>query len=91
MLLQPWFDIQFVYIGSLVIKALVQKHTLDDRDKMRKSVHSFLKKIVEVCKINTEVSTVIKVDLTIELNEFHYKSKINYLIVVPCYIDFFPA
>lgn len=77
-LLRPYFEIEFVYIGSLVIKTLVQKQVLDNREQMRESVHSFLEKFVEVCKINTDIQTVIKVDLIIEPSESYDKSKINF-------------
>lgn len=72
-LFQPWVEIQFVYVGSLVIKGFVQKHVLDDRDKMRNLVHSFLEKFVKVCEISTDVSIVIKVDLMVELNELDFE------------------
>ncbi|XP_071143015.1 uncharacterized protein [Mytilus edulis] len=71
--LRPWFEIQFVYIGSLVIKTLVQKKILNDRDQMRTSVHSFLEKFVEVCQINTDVPKVIKIALIVEPDAFDYE------------------
>ncbi|CAG2239876.1 unnamed protein product [Mytilus edulis] len=63
--LRPWFEIEFVHVGSLVIKTLVPKEVLDNRDQMKKSIQAFLEKVVEVCHINTELSTVIKVDLVV--------------------------
>ncbi|CAC5397217.1 unnamed protein product [Mytilus coruscus] len=74
-LLRQWFEIEFVYVGSLVIKTLVQKNILENRDQMRKSIHSFLEKIVDVCKINTDVPTVIKVALLIEPCESNFKKE----------------
>ncbi|CAG2250688.1 DDX58 [Mytilus edulis] len=63
--LRPWFEIEFVHVGSLVIKTLVPKEVLDNRDQMKKSIQAFLEKMVELCHINTELSTVIKVDLVV--------------------------
>lgn len=77
-MLQPWFEIEFVHIGSLVIKTLVQKKVLDNRDQMRASVQSFLEKVVEVCKINTDVPSVIKVDLIIQLDETDNEGEISF-------------
>ncbi|VDH91319.1 Hypothetical predicted protein [Mytilus galloprovincialis] len=74
-LLRQWFEIEFVYVGSLVIKTLVQKNVLDNQEQMRKSIHSFLEKIVDVCKIKTDVSTVIKVALIIDPGESDYKEE----------------
>ncbi|VDH90795.1 Hypothetical predicted protein [Mytilus galloprovincialis] len=74
-LLRQWFEIEFVYVGSLVIKTLVKKNVLDNQDQMRKSIHSFLEKIVDVCKIKTDVSAVIKVALIIDPGESDYKEE----------------
>ncbi|VDI77769.1 Hypothetical predicted protein [Mytilus galloprovincialis] len=63
--LRPWFEIEFVHVGSLVIKTLVPKKVLDNRDQMKKSIQAFLEKIVEVCHINTELTTIIKVVLVV--------------------------
>ncbi|VDI22999.1 Hypothetical predicted protein [Mytilus galloprovincialis] len=68
--LRQWFEIENVFVGSLVIKTLVQQNVLDNREEFRASVHLFLEKFVEVCRINADVPTVIKVDLIIELGEF---------------------
>lgn len=68
-LLRQWFEIEFVYVGSLVIKTLVSANVLNDRDKMRNSVQSFLEKIVEVCNINTDVSSVIRVALMVSADD----------------------
>lgn len=76
-LLRKWFEIEFVYIGSLIIKTLVQKQVLENRDQMRTSVHSFLEKIVEVCEIDTDVPAVIKVTLLIDTDECSYKGMIH--------------
>lgn len=65
-MLKRWFEIQFVYVGSLVIHTFVTAHVVNDRDKMRMSVHSFLRKVVEVCMINTDDSSVIRVALMVE-------------------------
>lgn len=64
-LLRQFFEIEFVHVGSLVIKTLAPKEVLDNRDQMKKSIQAFLEKIVEICQINTELSTVIKVDLVV--------------------------
>lgn len=74
-MLRPWFEIECVYVGSLVIKTLVQRHVLCNRDLMRTSVHSFLEKVVEVCKINTDVPEVINISLIIENEEFEYEGE----------------
>lgn len=73
-LFRKHFEIEFVYVGSLVIKTLVQQQVLENRDQMRVSVHWFLEKIVEVCKIETDVPEVIQVSLEIEPNECGYES-----------------
>lgn len=74
-LLRPWFEIEFVYVGSLVIKTLARKNVICNRDLMRASVHLFLIKVVEVCKINTDVPEIINVTLMIDPEEFEYKGK----------------
>lgn len=74
-LLRPWFEIEFVYVGSLVIKTLVQKKVLFNHDEMHTSVHSFLEKFVEVCNINTDVPEVINVALIMDPTEFEYEGK----------------
>ncbi|VDI52825.1 Hypothetical predicted protein [Mytilus galloprovincialis] len=72
-LLRKYFEIECVFVGSLVIKTLVQQQVLENRDQMRVSVHLFLEKIVEVCKIKTDVPEVIQVSLKIEPNECGYE------------------
>ncbi|VDI13102.1 Hypothetical predicted protein [Mytilus galloprovincialis] len=76
-MLRPWFEIEFVYVGSLVIKTLVQKKFLDNRDQMRTSIHSFLEKVVEVCKIDSDETSVIRVDLFIQLDEIDNKDQLT--------------
>lgn len=73
-LLRRYFEIEFVYVGSLVIKTLVPQHILNDRDQMKRSVHLFLEKVVEVCKINTDESAIIKVALIV-FEESDYQGK----------------
>ncbi|VDI14911.1 Hypothetical predicted protein [Mytilus galloprovincialis] len=77
--LRQWFEIENVFVGSLVIKTLVQQNVLDNREEFRASVHLFLEKFVEVCRINADVPTVIKVDLIIELGEFEKEGNTNVL------------
>lgn len=52
---------------------------------MRKSIHSFLENIVDVCKIKTDVSTVIKVALIIDPGESDYKGKIKKSLQISLY------
>ncbi|XP_052068994.1 uncharacterized protein LOC127708185 [Mytilus californianus] len=73
-LLRRYFEIEFVYVGSLVIKTLVPRHILNDRDQMQRSVHLFLEKVLEVCKINTDESAIIKVALIVS-EESCYQEK----------------
>lgn len=81
-LLRQWFEIEFVYVGSLVLSTLVKKNVLDNPDQMRTSIQLFLEKLVELCKINADVPTVIKVDLIIKLDELVYKGKIHFKYLV---------
>ena len=64
-LLKQWFEIEFVYIGSLVILTIVPEHILSNYDNFKSAVRSFLAKIVEVCQLDTDTPTVVKVDLNI--------------------------
>ena len=64
-LLKQWFEIEFVYIGSLVIQTIVPEHILSNYDNFKSAVRSFLAKIVEVCQLDTDTPTVVKVDLNI--------------------------
>lgn len=77
--LRQWFEIENVFEGSLVIQTLVQQNVLDNREEFRASVHLFLEKFVEVCRINADVPTVIKVALIIELGEFEKEGNTNVL------------
>jgi hypothetical protein len=63
--LKQWFEIEFVYIGSLVIGTTVPEHILSNYDAFKSAVRSFLAKIVEVCQLDTDTPTVVKVDLNI--------------------------
>jgi hypothetical protein len=63
--LEQWFEIEFVYIGSLVIGTIVPEHILLNYDAFKSAVRSFLAKIVEVCQLDTDTPTVVKVDLSI--------------------------
>ncbi|VDH92655.1 Hypothetical predicted protein [Mytilus galloprovincialis] len=72
-LLRQWFEIEFVYVGSLVLSTLVNKNVLDNPDQMRTSIQLFLEKVVELCNIDADVPTVIKVDLIIKLDELVYR------------------
>ncbi|VDI49215.1 Hypothetical predicted protein [Mytilus galloprovincialis] len=74
-LLRQWFEIEFVYVGSLVLSTLVKQNVLDNPDQMRTSIQLFLEKVVELCKINADVPTVIKVDLIIKLDELVHREK----------------
>ena len=60
-----WFEIESVYIGSLVIRTIVPEHILSNYDDFKSAVRSFLAKIVEVCQLDTDTPTVVKVDLSI--------------------------
>ena len=64
-LLKQWFEIEFVCIGSLVIRTIVPEHILSNYDDFKSAVRSFLAKIVEVCQLETDTPTVVKVDLNI--------------------------
>jgi hypothetical protein len=59
------FEIEFVSIGSLVIRTKVPEHILSNYDDFKSAVRSFLAKIVEVCQLDTDTPTVVKVDLNI--------------------------
>ena len=59
------FEIEFVYTGSLVIITKVPEHILSNYDDFKSAVRSFLAKIVEVCQLDTDTPTVVKVDLSI--------------------------
>ncbi|XP_063446937.1 antiviral innate immune response receptor RIG-I-like [Mytilus trossulus] len=72
-LLRQWFEIEFVYVGSLVLSTLVNKNVLDNPDQMRTSIQLFLEKVVELCNINTDVPTVVKIDLIIKPDELVYR------------------
>ena len=63
--LEQWFEIEFVYIGSLVIRTIVPEDILSNYDDFKSAVRSFLAKIVEVCQLDTDTPTVVKVDLSI--------------------------
>ena len=64
-LIKQWFEIEFVYIGSLVIRTIVPEHILSNYDDFKSAMRSFLAKIVEVCQLDTDTPTVVKVDLNI--------------------------
>jgi hypothetical protein len=64
-LLNEWFEIECVYIGSLVIRTKVPEHILSNYDDFKSAVRSFLAKIVEACQLDTDTPTVVKVDLNI--------------------------
>jgi hypothetical protein len=59
------FEIEAVYIGSLVIRTIVPEHILSNYNDFKSAVRSFLAKIVEVCQLETDTPTVVKVDLNI--------------------------
>ena len=64
-LLKQWFEIEFVYIGSLVIRTIVPEHILSNYDDFKSAVRSFLAKIVEICQLDTYTPTVVKVVLSV--------------------------
>ena len=64
-LLKQWFEIEFVYIGSLVIRTIVPEHILSNYDEFKSAVRSFLAKIVEICQLDTDTPTVVKVILSV--------------------------
>jgi hypothetical protein len=49
----------------LVIQTIVPEHILSNYDNFKSAVRSFLAKIVEVCQLETDTPTVVKVDLNI--------------------------
>ena len=59
------FEIESVCMGSLVIMTIVPEHILSNYDDFMSAVRSFLAKIVEVCQLDTDTPTVVKVDLSI--------------------------
>ena len=59
------FEIEFVYIGSLVIRTKVPEHILSNYDDFKSAVRLFLAKIVDACQLDTDTPTVVKVDLNI--------------------------
>jgi hypothetical protein len=51
------FEIEFVSIGSLVIRTKVPEHILSNYDDFKSAVRSFLVKIVEACQLDTDTIT----------------------------------
>lgn len=65
-LLNQWFKVEFVYVGSLVINTSVPKHILMNREFLKSAIKSFLEKIVEVCNIDSGKPEKIQVDFTVK-------------------------
>lgn len=65
-LLNQWFKVEFVYVGSLVINTSVPKHILLNREFLKSAIKSFLEKIVEVCNIDSSKPEKVQVDFTVK-------------------------
>ncbi|XP_063425373.1 uncharacterized protein LOC134708656 [Mytilus trossulus] len=64
------FQILSARIGSLVIKTTANLDMMKDRETFQNAVKSFLKKLVEVCEIDTSVPVTVPVEINISGTPF---------------------
>lgn len=65
-----YFQILSARIGSLVIKTTANPDVMKDRETFQNAIKSFLKKLVEVCEIDTSVPVTVPVEINISGTPF---------------------
>lgn len=66
-LLGKWFRIKFVYKGSLVIQTSASICFLKNDDEFQLSVKMFLRDMVDICNLDVETKTIVKVELFVSI------------------------
>ncbi|XP_071176863.1 uncharacterized protein [Mytilus edulis] len=72
-LMGKFFRIEFVYKGSLVIQTSAQLSFLQNDDEFQLAVESFLKDFLDICNLDTDTKTIVKVKITISNEKFESK------------------
>ncbi|VDH99037.1 Hypothetical predicted protein [Mytilus galloprovincialis] len=64
------FHIEFVYKGSLLIQTKAPMFLLQNYKLFVEAVESFLRHFVDICGLDTEVKTIVKVELVVSKEKF---------------------
>ncbi|XP_052102355.1 uncharacterized protein LOC127735943 [Mytilus californianus] len=65
-LLKEWFEIEFVYVGSLVIETTILESVVADKNTFITAIRSFISTIVDVCDLNSPSRQIIDVLLDVQ-------------------------
>ncbi|XP_052059554.1 uncharacterized protein LOC127700194 [Mytilus californianus] len=65
-----WFHIVFVYKGSLLIQTTAPMFLLQNDKSFVEAVESFLRHFVDICGLDMEVKTIVKVELVVSKEKF---------------------
>lgn len=64
------FHIEFVYKGSLLIQTKAPMFLLQNFKLFVEAVESFLRHFVDICGLDTEVKTIVKMELVVSKEKF---------------------
>ncbi|CAG2204777.1 unnamed protein product [Mytilus edulis] len=76
-LLKEWLEIEFVYIGSLVIKTTILESIVVDEHTFVSAIKSFISTIVDLCDLDSPTRQII--DVLLDVQHFpHVTASLNY-------------
>lgn len=58
-----WFQIEFVFEGSLIISTSVSEFVL--RHSLHEAIESFLRDFIELCEIDTSIPSILKIEVRV--------------------------
>ncbi|VDI28997.1 Hypothetical predicted protein [Mytilus galloprovincialis] len=76
-LLKEWFEIEFVYVGSLVIETTILESIVVDEHTFVSAIKSFISTIVDLCDLDYPTRQIIDVLLDVQ-NFPHVTASLNY-------------
>lgn len=65
-LLKEWFEIEFVYVGSLVIETTILESIVVDEHTFVSAIKSFISTIVDLCDLDSPTRQIIDVLLDVQ-------------------------
>lgn len=65
-----FFQIVFVYKGSLVIHTTAPKRVLQNEEDLHLAIKLFLEDFVEICNLGSDIKAVVNVDVVLSQNTF---------------------
>lgn len=62
-----WFEIEFVYVGSLMIETTIQESIVADKNMFFSAIKSFVAALVDLCDLDSSSRQIIVVLLGVQV------------------------